>query len=125
MASAYPLDPSLNKNSNEVQQIEHSMTAVSDEDLLGSKWYSKQRFWNKQPLDGFYVEALNKYPDEESIDPFEEKKLVRKIDWIILPWCVALKADLVRGPYLTHSTVWLFATHSTYVTPIPMRRFTC
>lgn len=75
-----------------VQQLEHTGNSgvddsVSDEDLMGTTW-SRKRFWNSEPLNGFYVEALNKYPDEESIDPEEEKKLVRKIDWLILPWFV-------------------------------------
>lgn len=39
----------------------------------------------KQAEPGIYVEALERYPNDDSIDKKEEKKLVRKLDRRILP----------------------------------------
>ncbi|VDB93799.1 unnamed protein product [Peniophora sp. CBMAI 1063] len=43
------------------------------------------RSWKKQNLDGFYAEALAKYGHDGAITPEMEKRLVRRLDWIILP----------------------------------------
>lgn len=59
---------------------------ISDADLIGTHLFSRKRLWNREPLDDFYTEALEKYPTEESIDPFEERRVRNKIDWLIIPW---------------------------------------
>lgn len=33
----------------------------------------------------FYLEAIARYPDDENIDIEAEKRLIRKLDWRILP----------------------------------------
>jgi hypothetical protein len=42
--------------------------------------------WLKTNDPEFYQEALEKYGFDGSIDPEVERKLVRKIDWLVLPW---------------------------------------
>ncbi|KAF5366594.1 hypothetical protein D9758_008955 [Tetrapyrgos nigripes] len=66
----------------------HTLT-LSDEDLLGTHLFSRKRLWNRVPLDEFYAEALERYGKEGAIDKEVEKRLVRKIDKLILP-CLAV-----------------------------------
>lgn len=61
---------------------------IPDSDLVGTHPFSAARLWNREPLDDFYKEALEKYPNEASIDPIEEMKLRNKIDRLIIPWYV-------------------------------------
>jgi len=42
--------------------------------------------WFNTDQTEFYQEALEKYGYDGAIDPEVEKKLVRKIDWLVLPW---------------------------------------
>lgn len=44
-----------------------------------------QRLFGHVDNSAFYKEALDKYPSDGDIDPAVEKRLVRKIDWTILP----------------------------------------
>ncbi|KAJ3878188.1 major facilitator superfamily domain-containing protein [Lentinula edodes] len=62
---------------------------IPDSDLVGTHPFSAARLWNREPLDDFYKEALEKYPNEASIDPIEEMKLRKKIDRLIIP-CLAV-----------------------------------
>ncbi|KAJ3714730.1 MFS general substrate transporter [Lentinula raphanica] len=62
---------------------------IPDSVLIGTHPFSAARLWNREPLDEFYREALEKYPNETSIDPVEELKLRRKIDRLIIP-CLAV-----------------------------------
>ncbi|KAJ3833525.1 major facilitator superfamily domain-containing protein [Lentinula raphanica] len=62
---------------------------IPDSELIGTHPFSAARLWNREPLDEFYREALEKYPNETSIDPVEELKLRRKIDRLIIP-CLAV-----------------------------------
>ncbi|KAK7047621.1 hypothetical protein VNI00_006389 [Paramarasmius palmivorus] len=62
-----------------------SYDIMSDDELFGKHFFSKRRLWNREPLDRFYMEALEKYGDDGLIDPVVERKLVRKIDWTVLP----------------------------------------
>ncbi|TRM61882.1 major facilitator superfamily domain-containing protein [Schizophyllum amplum] len=57
---------------------------LSDDVLIGKPW-SRARLWNREPLDDFYEEALEKYGSDDAISEEQEKKLKRKIDWTILP----------------------------------------
>jgi hypothetical protein len=53
-------------------------------DARATTWYSK--FWQKDVDPSLVKEALDKYGDGTAgIDPAMEKKLIRKIDWLILP----------------------------------------
>ncbi|THU92236.1 MFS general substrate transporter [Dendrothele bispora CBS 962.96] len=62
---------------------------LSDEQLFGTHLFSFKRLWNRVPLDGFYAEALEKYGNEDAIEPEVERRLVRKIDRLIIP-CLAV-----------------------------------
>ncbi|KAI5899790.1 MFS general substrate transporter [Schizophyllum commune H4-8] len=57
---------------------------LSDDVLIGKPW-SRARLWNREPLDDFYAEALEKYGTDDAISEEQEKKLRRKIDYTILP----------------------------------------
>ena len=57
---------------------------------LGGR-YSFQRVFGKVDNTAFYEEALEKYGFDGAIDPADEKRVVRKIDWLILPWWVRLR----------------------------------
>ncbi|KIK65264.1 hypothetical protein GYMLUDRAFT_39623 [Collybiopsis luxurians FD-317 M1] len=71
------------------EQATHGAHKMSDEELIGTHPLSLRRLWNREPLDDFYKEALEKYPTEESIDPIEERRVRRKIDRLIIP-CLAV-----------------------------------
>ncbi|KAK1231924.1 hypothetical protein PQX77_004943 [Marasmius sp. AFHP31] len=76
----------------DIEELEHgrtTSTALSDDVLFGKHFFSRNRLWNRVPQDAFYAEALEKYGEEGLVDPEVEKRLVRKIDWIILP-CLAV-----------------------------------
>ncbi|KAF5364832.1 hypothetical protein D9757_011269 [Collybiopsis confluens] len=75
------LKPDLN-----VPRNEQAWTVMRDNDLFGTRFFSVKRLWNREPLDDFYKEALQKYPTEESIDKGEERRLRRKIDRLIIPY---------------------------------------
>ncbi|EIN06852.1 MFS general substrate transporter [Punctularia strigosozonata HHB-11173 SS5] len=72
---------------SDIEQTERfsPVTPIPDEKLLGTSWLSRARNWNTERLDDFYAEALSKYGEDGAIDPAEERKLVRKIDWLVLP----------------------------------------
>ncbi|KAL0574003.1 hypothetical protein V5O48_007947 [Marasmius crinis-equi] len=77
----------MSKVTRSIEEVENAPTrgALSDETLFGRHPLSRNRLWNRVPQDDFYAEALEKYGEEGLIDPKVEKKLVRKIDWIVLP----------------------------------------
>jgi len=87
------------KLTTDISYSEHvtssGLTRLSDEELLGTHPFARKRLWNRVPLDQFYTEALERYGDEDSIDPVAEKRLVRKIDKLILPWYVYLNSEMV------------------------------
>ncbi|KIY44856.1 MFS general substrate transporter [Fistulina hepatica ATCC 64428] len=58
---------------------------ISDDKLVGNGPFSRACLWNRVPLDDFYAEALDKYGNDGAISPETEKKLVRTVDWRILP----------------------------------------
>ena len=64
---------------------------LSDDVLIGKPW-SRARLWNREPLDDFYAEALEKYGTDDAISEEQEKKLRRKIDYTILPVCVFMSS---------------------------------
>lgn len=66
------------------EKDERDVTHNTPTDNIGGR-YSLKRLFGKIDNTEFVAEALRKYGKEGSIDPIEEKKLVRKIDWIILP----------------------------------------
>ncbi|KAF9074584.1 major facilitator superfamily domain-containing protein [Rhodocollybia butyracea] len=74
-------------NISHTEQANHRI--IADEDLIGTHPFSVKRLWNREPLDDFYREALDKYPTEESIDAVEEKRVRQKIDRLIIP-CLAV-----------------------------------
>ncbi|KAE9401205.1 MFS general substrate transporter [Gymnopus androsaceus JB14] len=82
---------SIKTDTAEVSEHEHVQVhrTISDADLIGTHSFSKKRLWNREPLDEFYKEALEKYPTEESIDPAQEIRVRKKIDRLIIP-CLAV-----------------------------------
>lgn len=66
------------------EKVDRNATHDTPTDNIGGR-YSVKRLFGKIDNTEFVAEALEKYGTEDSIDPIEEKKLVRKIDWIILP----------------------------------------
>ncbi|KAK7443729.1 hypothetical protein VKT23_015511 [Stygiomarasmius scandens] len=87
------------KLTTDISYSEHvtssELTRLSDEELLGTHPFSRKRLWNRVPLDQFYTEALERYGDEDAIEPVVEKRLVRKIDKLILPWCVYSTSEMI------------------------------
>lgn len=64
--------------------ITSGATSEAQIDLGGR--YSFQRMFGRIDNTSFFAEALAKYGSDGSIDPEVERKLVQKLDWIILPW---------------------------------------
>ncbi|KAG7087313.1 hypothetical protein E1B28_013290 [Marasmius oreades] len=83
----------MTKGQDDIERLEYvpstrtsgQTSTISDRTLFGEHHFSKNRLWNRVPLDDFYSEALEKYGEDGLIDPAVEKKLVRKVDWSILP----------------------------------------
>lgn len=71
-----------------VKMIEHDLRPHLDREADGSTF---SRMFRDKDHSSFYEEALDTYGADGSIDPAAEKKLVRKIDLLILPllgiWC--------------------------------------
>lgn len=71
-----------------------SSTDLEQSSETASGFSFKALFIKKQNNDGFFREALDKYGYEGAISPEAEKKLVRKIDRIIIPLCVPSPSSL-------------------------------
>ncbi|KAG8853265.1 hypothetical protein FRB96_008349 [Tulasnella sp. 330] len=76
-----------------IQHDEHSSEAITSElGVTGHRDSREERFsfkslFRKVDNQAFFTEALEKYGKDGSIDPVAEKRLVRKLDYLILP-CV-------------------------------------
>ncbi|KAM0787871.1 hypothetical protein ACM66B_003923 [Microbotryomycetes sp. NB124-2] len=88
-------DDTKKVNGGEIKALEHAHTPVPGAEqchsagLSTSSQFSWGALFGRDDNKAFYDEALDMYGYEGSIDPAEERKLVRKIDWVILP-CLAV-----------------------------------
>ncbi|THU93706.1 hypothetical protein K435DRAFT_861272 [Dendrothele bispora CBS 962.96] len=75
--------------------------------------------WNRGPLDEF-TEALGKYHDEDAINPDAERKLVRRIDRLMIPCHIftcpmCARPILPRRPPVHHMlTLSIYISNSEY-----------
>ncbi|KAL0066296.1 hypothetical protein AAF712_006727 [Marasmius tenuissimus] len=93
----------------DIEELEHgrtTSTGLSDDVLFGKHLFSRNRLWNRVPQDAFYAEALEKYGEEGLIDPEVEKRLVRKIDWIILPCLAQSDAQYIDKTTLSYAAIF-------------------
>jgi len=82
--------PSLNPGA-EIKTLEHHHAPIpgaGEEGKLAEapRQLSWRALFTRQDNSAFFAEALDKYGYDGAISPEQEKKLVRKIDCLILPW---------------------------------------
>jgi len=71
----------MHHRKNSVQHgVEHAETTKIDSDVPANV-----SDFTKQSHGELYLAALKRYPNDDAIDPAEEKKLVRKLDRKIIP----------------------------------------
>lgn len=84
----HPLAPGA-----EIKTLEHHHAPIpgagSGEDYKlaeAPRQLSWKALFTRQDNTAFFAEALDKYGYDGAISPEQEKRLVRKIDCLILPW---------------------------------------
>lgn len=69
------------------QHFEHAPNgepAIHETDMF-REGLSFRRVFHRPDNSKFFQEALDKYGEDGSIDPEAERRLVRKLDWTIIP----------------------------------------
>ncbi|KAK4053252.1 DNA-directed DNA polymerase gamma mip1 [Microbotryomycetes sp. JL221] len=92
------MDEDTKTSGGEIKTLEHHHTPLprlkdnaeaEDNNRSTTSQFSWRALFGRDDNKAFYEEALDKYGFEGAIDEAEEKRLVRKIDWIVLP-CLAV-----------------------------------